>query len=91
MDFTKMSHYCNFQIYQSSKKARHGKESCSHSRALGVYTALAQRYMLWSELSECLHIPGQMTRATIKDTRRKKRAWQTRQWVLPEGLMAIMY
>lgn len=74
MDFTMMSHYCNFQIYHSSEKARHGKENCAHSWALGVYTALAQLYTLWSELSECLHIPGQMTRAMIKDTGRKKRA-----------------
>lgn len=39
LDFTTMSHYCNFQIYHSSEKARHGKECCAHSRALGVYTA----------------------------------------------------
>ena len=89
-DFTKMSHYCNFQIYHSSQKARHRKESYAHSWAFGVYMALAQQYMIWSELSECLHIPGQVTRAMIKAIRRKKRAWQTRQWVLPEGLMAIM-
>lgn len=91
MDFSKMSHYCNFQIYQSSEPARHGDESGPHRRALGVYTALARWYTLWPERSECLHIPGQMTRVVIKVTRRKAGAWQTWQWVLPEGLMAIMY
>ncbi|EPY84862.1 hypothetical protein CB1_000436020 [Camelus ferus] len=58
-DFTKMRHYCNFQNHHSSQKARHGQESCAHSGALGADTALAQQYMLWSELSACLHIPGQ--------------------------------
>lgn len=90
MDSAEMSHYCNFQIYHSSQKARHRKESCAHGWALGVYTALAQQDMLWSELSQCLHTPGQVTRAMIKGSRRKKRARQTRQWVLPEGLVAIM-
>ena len=66
-----MTHYCNFQIHHSSGKARHGKKLGAHSWALGVYTALAQRYMLWSELSECLHTPGQVARAMIKASRRK--------------------
>lgn len=34
-DFTKMSHYCNFQIYHSSMKARQGKHSWALGRALG--------------------------------------------------------
>ena len=71
MDFTEMTHYCNFQIHHSSGKARHGKKLGAHSWALGVYTGLAQRYMLWSELSECLHTPGQVARAMIKASRRK--------------------
>lgn len=55
-------------IRESSSRRR---VRCTQPGPWGLH-GLTQKYMLWSELSGCLHIPGQMTRAMIKDTRRKE-------------------